>query len=114
MLNCKSPIDGRSIHLKWFLTPKSRDTPAINKPEAKSQSKVQAQNPKRGIGLWAVTKILWAKNPPHPILHVQVEHYQKKSQDYKPKSIIPGLDPVDCESGSHLKSHQTWIINEKQ
>ena len=88
----------------------------LTSPRPKSPSKVQAQNPKRerGIGLWAVTKILWAKNPPHPILHVQVEHYQKKSQEYKPKSIIPGLVPVDCESGSHLKSHQTWIINEKQ
>ena len=27
--------------------------------------------------------------------HVQVEHYQKKSQYHKPKSKIPGLFPVD-------------------
>ena len=30
---------------------------------------------------------------------VQVEHYKKKSQDNKPKSKIPGLVPVDDESG---------------
>ena len=30
--------------------------------------------------------------------HVQVEHYQKKSQGHKPKSKIPGLVPVDYES----------------
>ena len=34
------------------------------------------------------------------VLQVQVEHYQKKSQDHKPKSKIPGLVPVDYESGS--------------
>ena len=33
------------------------------------------------------------------VLHIQVKHYQKKSQDHKPKSKIPGLVPVDYESG---------------
>ena len=32
-------------------------------------------------------------------LHVQVEHYQNKSKDHKPKSKTPGLVPVDYESG---------------
>ena len=36
------------------------------------------------------------------VLYVQVEHYQKKSHDLEPKSIIPGLVPVDYESGLSL------------
>ena len=28
-------------------------------------------------------------------LHVQVEHYQKKSQDHKQETKIPRLSPVD-------------------
>ena len=35
-----------------------------------------------------------------PVLHVQVERYKKKSKDQKPKSQIPGLAPVDYESGT--------------
>ena len=34
----------------------------IDKPESKSQSKVQAPNPKREFGLWAVSIISWVTN----------------------------------------------------
>ena len=42
-------------------------------------------------------------------LHIQVEHYQKKFQDHESKSKIPGLIPVDYESG--LLFHFNIITN---
>ena len=84
-------------------------------------------NPKKEKANLAVTKILWATHPTtfrgserwegvpssggqqeeehRVVLQVQVEHYQKKSQDKKPKSKIPGLVPVDYESVSYSYSY---------
>ena len=41
-------------------------------------------------------------------LHVQVEHYQKNSQNYEPKIEIPGL--VDYKSGWFILSDDRWAL----
>ena len=72
----------------------------IDKPKAKLQSKVQGPNPKESnplkfkkengdFGLWAVTKILWARGPQG----LNMFH-------------IPALSNPHCQEG--VPSHSRW------
>ena len=88
------------LHINW-----------IDKPEAKSQSKVQPQNRKSQIqmgkfGLWAVTKILCAITSPHEPTTFKHEGGLLKQENIDSKS--------DLEWPPLLSQHKNIQVDSKR
>ena len=87
----------------------------IDKPESKSQSKVQAPNPKREFILWAVSKISWATTLPTPP-HLQLlsmkdmkEVSNNKTQKVKVTQYDP-LNPLSTKNQVDSKRNHMGVV----